>query len=485
MDLRDFEGTLAAKLAESGREVGRQQAQNAELLNKINSLKGLNERLQLDNSNLRQRVNVLGMKETEATAKATELEKALASERQKIRAGKESCIGATEVQKLVKQLCQKVICKPAELEWSYGVMKQTVVDQRAELSRLRDEREKESKAWEQAHDTQLEDHRKTIRERNRLSEKSQTSKDFCPTSKRSGRRTVIRLPSTRSYWLSSTDRRLLSSTRRRMSSCALSRATEIYETYEKSKENWWPSSRHRSPPHAITCNMSNFSNSPCFAKRPWPSSGRPPVRSKIRTSAGSLNRSARQSVRGRTPAREQVGDLLRDHLNFTPQPAVRELMGADFGQLVREIHRYSQRGIGRRILGEFLESLGPAGSMIRALVDSLGGGNRRQGRGIARQITEAANLMRSFGFEALPPGRNRFPTVADVNRGASAAQEYLESLGYAVSSPEELEAAGGRNECIARPERANTTWTCHSARPRGGSWPRTRSPRARWARNRQ
>ncbi len=191
-----------------------------------------------------------------------------------------------------------------------------------------------------------------------------------------------------------------------------------------------------------------FSNSPLFsmASRAIQAEAR---RAFEQSDFGRLLRDVRRIVgpRGdRERTRQQVGDVLRNHINFTPERAVRQLMGADFGTLVREIQKYSQRGIGRRVLGEFLESLGPAGSMIRAIVHNLGGGSRRRGQGVARQLTEAANLLRSFGFEILPPGRNRFPTLGDVNRSASAAREYLESLGYEVSSPEEQQEARRRAE---------------------------------------
>jgi hypothetical protein len=202
---------------------------------------------------------------------------------------------------------------------------------------------------------------------------------------------------------------------------------------------------------------SPFSNSPLFrqASRAIQREAR---RAFDQSDFGRLTRQVRQIVGSRTEqtrTQRQVGDLLRNHVNFTPEKAARQLMGADFGALVREVQRYSRQGGGRQILGDFLKSLGPAGSMIKALVDGLGGG-QRQGQAVARQITSAANLLRSFGFEILPLGRNGFPTLGDVNRGASAACEYLESLGYEVSSPEEQEAARRCGESILPQPEPNT-----------------------------
>jgi hypothetical protein len=188
--------------------------------------------------------------------------------------------------------------------------------------------------------------------------------------------------------------------------------------------------------------MSNLPNSPLFsnASREIQHAAR---RAFDESDLGRLASQARRLIGSRADqarTRQQMGDLLRDHRNFTPERAVRQLMGADFGTIVHEIQRYAQRGIGSRLLGQFLESLGPAGSMIRALVGGLTGG-RARGQALARQLSTAADMLRAFGFEILPPGGRRGVSLGDVNRSTSAAREYLESLGYQVTTPEDLAEA--------------------------------------------
>jgi hypothetical protein len=208
--------------------------------------------------------------------------------------------------------------------------------------------------------------------------------------------------------------------------------------------------------------MSSFTNSPLFtnASRAIQRQAREAFQ---HSDFGRLARQVRQIAGqpGHRQTEQNIGDLLRQHLQFSPARAVRQLMGADFGTLVREIHRYSQSsgGIGRRILGQFLESLGPAGSMIKALTESIGGG-RRQGNAATRELTAAANMLRAFGFEVLPPRSGRGPTFGEVGRGVAAARDYLESLGYSIIPPGEqtAEQATGRYPAGYLPQRQGSVY---------------------------
>ena len=106
----------------------------------------------------------------------------------------------------------------------------------------------------------------------------------------------------------------------------------------------------------------------------------------------------------------------------------REFMGRPFGDTVRNLERYAKMGSHpKRVVNQLLDSLGPTGTLIRSL---FGAGDSMEG-----SLRAASNLLRTFGYEILPPhDRGKF---GDWDRGVAAAMERLRSLGYTIIPPSE------------------------------------------------
>ena len=114
-----------------------------------------------------------------------------------------------------------------------------------------------------------------------------------------------------------------------------------------------------------------------------------------------------------------------------PNTVLRQLMGAEFGGLCREIQRYSKRGhASERLVNEFLTSLGPAGTLIRSLIDPA------KTSGLAGELKLAMGLIRAFGGEVLPGNGKRWSDVDDVQRGMQAMLRRLQEYGFSVVGSE-------------------------------------------------
>lgn len=121
----------------------------------------------------------------------------------------------------------------------------------------------------------------------------------------------------------------------------------------------------------------------------------------------------------------------------------RQFMNKPFGDTVRNLERYAKTGSqSRRLVDQFLGSLGPTGTLIRSL---FGAGN-----GLEGSLRAASALIRAFGGEVMLP--RGMEDVGDWDRGTSAAIERLQSLGYQVMPPEEEETGG-----VPKPRRARKT----------------------------
>lgn len=173
--------------------------------------------------------------------------------------------------------------------------------------------------------------------------------------------------------------------------------------------------------------MGNFSSSPLF-QRAAKALRQTAQQEFLRTDFGRLLREMRRvgekTTWGPGDAPERFEQFVRRWGSTTPQQAIRQIMGSEFGEVVRQVRRYSQGGsMGRKVIGEFLASLGPAGKLINAIAthsESIAGGKRGS---IQANLKAAADFLRAFGAEALlPKGRG---SLEDVNRGIAAAQQYL------------------------------------------------------------
>lgn len=141
---------------------------------------------------------------------------------------------------------------------------------------------------------------------------------------------------------------------------------------------------------------------------------------------GRLVSEVETAVRQSQRPQEQVRRAMRRFSSAArPDNAIRELMGTNFGGLVREIQRYSKHNsASEKLVAEFLDTLGPAGHLIRGLIDPA------KTSTINRELQAAMNVIRAFGGEVLPG--TRWATVGDVERGLQAALQRLQEYGFEV-----------------------------------------------------
>jgi hypothetical protein len=141
-----------------------------------------------------------------------------------------------------------------------------------------------------------------------------------------------------------------------------------------------------------------------------------------RSDYGRLLNEVKRSASRATVSQQVKGALQRYKRAASPQAAIRDLMGADIGGLVRGIERYArQGGATKAMVQDFLGTLGPAGKVIQSLIDP----SRKTA--LAKQLQQAMELIRAFGGEVMPGAG--WGTVEDVERGMRAAQRRLEQLG--------------------------------------------------------
>ena len=135
------------------------------------------------------------------------------------------------------------------------------------------------------------------------------------------------------------------------------------------------------------------------------------------------------------PASEKaIGDVLRQFKAATPEKTIYQLMGSDFGSLVRTVERYARGsggsgGIGKRLLGKFIRSMGPAGNILWSLATA-----EKSPAGYRSSVNDAMQLIRAMGGEVIP-GKS-WGTVEDVNRAVHVMQERLNAM---AASGEQVE----------------------------------------------
>lgn len=144
---------------------------------------------------------------------------------------------------------------------------------------------------------------------------------------------------------------------------------------------------------------------------------------------GRLLTEVQQAVRPNNAGQQVQNTLRRFSAAAKPSNVIRQMMGAEFGQVVQAVERYSRGGgtAQQRLVDEFLNQLGPAGNLIKSLV------NPSRKAGLTAELNTAMNLIRAFGGEVLPGKGKEWATMADVERGLAAAIKTLEKYGFTVS----------------------------------------------------
>ena len=150
-----------------------------------------------------------------------------------------------------------------------------------------------------------------------------------------------------------------------------------------------------------------------------------------RSAMGQLAQQVHTTAKRATKPGDQVHRAMRYFSrSASPDRVLRDLMGAEFGQLVTHLERYAKRDSGKqRAVQDFLGSIGPTGKLIQSLI---GGGGP-----LKREIRLAVDLIRAFGGEVLPG--DEWGTTEDVSRGLQAAQKRLEEFGVEFVPPEETQ----------------------------------------------
>ena len=144
------------------------------------------------------------------------------------------------------------------------------------------------------------------------------------------------------------------------------------------------------------------------------------------SSTGQLFGMVQREMRTISSAPDQLGRALDRYSNFGPQAALRELRGTQFGQFAREVERYARGDSGmKRMLDRFLAELGPAGRLIKALTTTSGRG----------EVDQLVGILRSFGYEVLPPSSMRNWSDPTFQRAVEASRQFLESTGAEVTWP--------------------------------------------------
>lgn len=121
-----------------------------------------------------------------------------------------------------------------------------------------------------------------------------------------------------------------------------------------------------------------------------------------------------------------LGRLVRSLERSGGRGLLRELNRSDAGRIARDLERYARRGgLGRKLVEQVLDALGPAGKLIKALSGVMtkhGASSSRK-----RALESAIELVQSFGHEVLRrPGTE---TPDEIKRGLAAAKRYLEEHG--------------------------------------------------------
>jgi len=109
----------------------------------------------------------------------------------------------------------------------------------------------------------------------------------------------------------------------------------------------------------------------------------------------------------------------------TPERTIRQLMGSDFGSLVRTVEKYAKgKGggpVGRKLVSRFLASMGNAGKLVKSLAFAS-----KSPAGYRSSLNDAMALIRTMGGEVMPG--DEWGSVEDVRRAVAAMEKRLEAM---------------------------------------------------------
>ncbi len=157
------------------------------------------------------------------------------------------------------------------------------------------------------------------------------------------------------------------------------------------------------------------------------------------STTGQLYGQVQREIRSASNSPDRLGKALDKYSRFGPSDALRELRGTQFGQFAREVERYARGDAGmKKLLDQFLNELGPAGRLIKALTGV--GASAGTGAGSGSEIDKLIPVLQAFGYEVLSPPSARRRGDPVTERGLAAAAEMLRSMGVEVPAPPERPA---------------------------------------------
>lgn len=169
---------------------------------------------------------------------------------------------------------------------------------------------------------------------------------------------------------------------------------------------------------------------------------------------GRLHRTINQTLKSPKRTQSRIAKLAK--LARRPKPAqmAKALVGVDPTHLVKEIRKYARGDqLAASLVNEFLNSLGPAGAIIRALAS---------GTTEEPDLDAMADVLRSRGYTVLPPeeapgmARGGVPRSAK-GRAAEEARQEPARISTTGRPAEEVREAVGKIRPKGRPVRKTKT----------------------------
>lgn len=146
------------------------------------------------------------------------------------------------------------------------------------------------------------------------------------------------------------------------------------------------------------------------------------------TKLGQLFQMADKAQRGAAGNPRALAYLMQRSMGQNPQRMLRDLMGVDWGTTVQTVMRYSGGNTFQsHAVDEFLNALGPAGQVLRAITREFSQGAKAGGQPF--EVGAAIRLLQAFGYEVLgSPDEMRKLRGAPRARAIDVATEVLRTL---------------------------------------------------------